>query len=122
MIAAFKNNMKEMSIDTGPRPEWISQYTHEGYEALPGKITLKMFVAIAQKLDKIDSSGKSDALDRDYADLQAKISKTKDLLAAADTEVKVGDDAKDIVKLLQDMKSEIAEVKDKQDQQCCTIS
>jgi hypothetical protein len=83
-------------------------------------------VAIAQKLDKMDSSGKSDALDRDHADLQAKIGQTRDLLAAADAQVKVGDDAKDILKLLQDMKSEIimlrAEVKEVKDKQCCTIS
>ena len=99
----------------------MPHYKYNPFDLQINYIHLEL-VAIAQKLDKIDSSGKSDALDKDHADLQAKISQTRDLLATADTEVKVGDDAKDIVKLLQDMKSDIAEVKDKQDKQCCTIS
>ncbi|GMI53966.1 hypothetical protein ScalyP_jg2729 [Parmales sp. scaly parma] len=103
-------------------PEWMPLYQNKRGAIMNTFFIHHELVAIAHKLDKIDSSDKSDALDKDYADLQAKISQTRDLLAAADTEVKVGDDAKDIVKLLQDMKSEIAEVKDKQDKQCCTIS
>ena len=113
--------MSQSIANKGSVPEWMPHYKYNPFDLQINYIHLEL-VAIAQKLDKIDSSGKSNALDKDHADLQAKISQTRDLLATADTEVKVGDDAKDIVKLLQDMKSDIAEVKDKQDKQCCTIS
>ena len=81
-------------------------------------------IAIAKKLDEMDAAGKGDALARDYKNLENDINKTKDLLSAADVQVKVGSDAKDILSALKNIEGRLAVIESKQDNQgcACTIS
>ena len=76
-------------------------YDYAGYNSFnKTEYTWLDGIAIAQKLERMDAAGKGDALANDYNNLQNDITKTKDLLAAADVQVKVGDDSKDILTAL----------------------
>ena len=81
--------------------------------------------AIAAKLDRMDVGGRADVIGRDFDDLQGKIKDTKELLRAADVEVKVGDEAKELVQLLKGIERKLELIDERLEQvenKCCTVS
>jgi hypothetical protein len=81
------------------------EFTWREDGSLPNHLDL---IAIAQKLEKMDTPSRSEALDRDYSALQqqmkladsqirSNVKQIDDLLSAADVQGKVGSEGKDIL-------------------------